>query len=61
MTDAPDILAEMDRAFAPDRTKRPPYDHHSCWRCDSGALAETRVALQQSALDLVKRMIEVRP
>ena len=37
MTDDSDILAEMDRAFAPDRTKRPPYDYHRCYRCDSGA------------------------
>ena len=36
-TDDSDILAEMDRAMGPDRTRSPPFDYHNCWRCKSGA------------------------
>ena len=37
MSDDSDILTEMDRAMGPDRTKPPPFDYHTCWRCKSGA------------------------
>ena len=36
-TDDTDLMAEMDRAMGPDRTRPAPFDYHRCYRCDSGA------------------------